>query len=617
MAIKTLTLAVKADTKDAKAGLAEIRQGIVDMLSGTAGAGSKIVDGSAKALMGLSSALGVMSIHADLLMGAAKTAMEMAQFAGQYERLSKRVSQETTTTLRAATHGLISDFELMSLAAKSQSGDWKITTEQMAKLGEAAHTVYQRGVMPMAEALELYFEAFRTGRMEKLKSLGISLTQTADLTIVYRDAMNSVLKLFPAMTTESKNVGDAMTKAAVDAANAWNTVKVALGSLTPVLVQLAKESVVVFDVFTLGARHWGDALDKLVFWEFAEETKDMNAEMGSMAAEMNVRAAEIESIRLGRAVAAADAKAFDDAYVAGFIATLAKRDKAQAAGKGVKRTKEEPDEDSEDIQRLRSAGRAYLKRVKLMQKWYDEWNALADAEKRKKDARDAQELNDAEAVLQGVAELRQADFELEKSLFEQREAWAAARDPFRALRNSLIAYDLQLKQVASETMVAFAEAGGKAFSMWASGQEGLKVTFKDTMKEFVRAEAAKMATMALEASAWSLFYLAMGNVGQAAIMAESALAFAMGAAVAGTVAMAGGQTSGESGAKAKADKARNDEGRSSSTSGGGGGPVTNHYYLGYGFTDEKAFMRKIDEMQRRHTMEGTFSTSKGAAKRAA
>ncbi len=612
MAIKTLTLAIKADTKDAKAGLGEIRQGIVDMMSGADGAGAKVTDGAAKALMGLSSALGTLSIHADILLGVAKTAVEMAQFAGEVERLSQRVSPVVLQGLRAATHGLVDDFTLLRVAAQGMQGDWALTGTELLSLGDAAYTAHTRGFKPAAQAFEEFVVALSTARVEKLRDYNIELKETSNRAELVAGAHRSLLEMFPLLTKEQQNFGDSTTRTMATAANAWRDFKVAV---VDVGSGLAYAGAYLYEGTARIARWTSDLTGATWANEqlgrVMDEWADGPAKRAGAAFDALAHDAQVLAKRLGEAMRVAyeaeqqAAQQADDRIMDEIL---------RRAVRSADRIKQEREKAAAAWARENERRRALeSKEIEHEKQTIDE---VAEARRKAAEkARDAElerimTVQDAEDA-QTRARRRSADAELQRAHYSDLgpRRWAELTRYADEYANAV--------EHASGAFQAFGVAGAAAFGQLISGQVGAGEAFADSVRMFLQSEAVKSAAMALESLAWAAFNFAMGWPERAAASLMAAEMFGGFAAAYGAGAYVAGPTSAQSASSAAGGReGGNAEGQSSAAS-SGGATVVNHYYLGYGFSDEKAFMRKIAEMQSRHALEGTVSASKPAARRAA
>lgn len=106
-------------------------------------------------------------------------ALDVAKFAGEVKLLERSLPTGALARLSEATRGTVSDLELMRVAAKAMNGDFALTTEQMAKVMEAAQALSQRGYGSVTQVSEKLVDALAKG-VNKLDDFGISLEKSGD-----------------------------------------------------------------------------------------------------------------------------------------------------------------------------------------------------------------------------------------------------------------------------------------------------------------------------------------------------------------------------------------------------------------------------------------------------
>lgn len=158
-------------------------------------------------------------------------------------RLAAASSGADMDKLRDASHGLLTNLELMQVAAQGMNGRWKLSSQEMEKVLHAAVALEHRGI-PLAESIKVIGEAINKGEIEPLKQLGVVYDETIAKTDRRTAALTGLSKITKDVGENTAVAGQSMLKTSVDFRNAMNDIEVALGSLvtklTP-LVALAAE----------------------------------------------------------------------------------------------------------------------------------------------------------------------------------------------------------------------------------------------------------------------------------------------------------------------------------------------------------------------------------------
>lgn len=627
MAEKSLILRIKADAADAKKGLAEVREGLSGLFDGASGAGGRILGGAAQAFGGLKGMVGTIGPQVEALITAAEKAVELAEFAGERQRLQENVSGQVLANLRTASRGLVDDMTLMRVAAKAATGDFALTSNQMAIVAEAAVVLHERGLGPVHEILQRITDSLRKGEIEALKEYGIVITGAKSKAEGFHTALTKLAEQNAAAESSMRstaNVGDFVSEKMVVLKNAIDSVKTALGYLVAGFVTVG-EAVADF----------GEAIGETLGKLYVGEIK--HAEGVRMATEEENRAywakrrlnQQMEEQRkaLEKLVELEQRKADSDAIARRQDPSMKKEAEAARATHAVRRSMQETESRILEIQNERTA------RVRDELELFRELHGIrsgrvtpvipldqspdpigVDAEEARRALEKAQESKEWFAGIQSdtlemAEEARRAAAEAEK------------RDPYRHLRDSASAYEQSLISLRAG-LEGLAQAGGEAFAMLISGQEGAADAAKDAVIGFLRAEAARSAALALQSTALGLYKLAMWDIPAATSAFAAAATFAAFAAAYGAGAAIAGPTSGERRAAAEErdrerDSRTNNTGRQS-MSGGGPTVVNNVYNLSGFFGDERQLMRKLSEAQRKAELDGAVQPARsGASRRAA
>lgn len=231
MSTKKLILQVVADVSQAKKGLQEVGAGIKGMFDGQKNAGTDVLNGALKSFDGLKGALGRVLPVANAVLDVAKSAIDLAEFAGQREILQRQVSPQTLAALRSATQGLVDDTTLMQAAAVAMRGDFKMTDAQLQQVAAAAVTLHNEGFGPLPEIIADITKMLAQGEVEGLKKYGISVGETGDKAAKMGRAMSAMGLLASSANSQLSDSSTELTKLLVKLKNAFDEVRQAAGAV--------------------------------------------------------------------------------------------------------------------------------------------------------------------------------------------------------------------------------------------------------------------------------------------------------------------------------------------------------------------------------------------------
>lgn len=124
-------------------------------------------------------------------------------------RLSAATAGASMDGLRKASHGLLTDLELMQVAAEGMNGRFKLSSTEMETVLAAAVALEAKGIAPLGEAAHKLGEAVKKGEIDPLKELGIAY----DENLAKTDKRGAALKALTALSQESGGAVDAEAEA--------------------------------------------------------------------------------------------------------------------------------------------------------------------------------------------------------------------------------------------------------------------------------------------------------------------------------------------------------------------------------------------------------------------
>ena len=146
--------------------------------------------------------------------------------------------------LRDASHGLLTDMELMQVAAQGLNGRFKLTSDELEVVLGASVQLQRMGLAPLSEATQKLGEAVKKGEVEPLKELGIAY----DENLAKTDKRAAALKALGELSTEAAKTTNTETEAVIrhgqEFKNAMNSVRDSLGevvvAMAPLIAGVAK-----------------------------------------------------------------------------------------------------------------------------------------------------------------------------------------------------------------------------------------------------------------------------------------------------------------------------------------------------------------------------------------
>jgi hypothetical protein len=224
-AVGSVVLKYKADIDDAKIKLREL----TGEQKKQAAAAVQSVEDQVKAHERLASriAVGMAAIG-----GAIAIAIGSWRSYAEHSRLAAATSTVDMSKLRDASRGLMTDLELMQVAAVSANGKWKLTSDEMANVLGAARALELKGIMPLTEAATKLGDAVKKGEVDPLKELGIVYDEQLAKYDKRAAAMKALAELAAQSARTSETEAEAMRRHATSAENYYNRAKNAVGQFT-------------------------------------------------------------------------------------------------------------------------------------------------------------------------------------------------------------------------------------------------------------------------------------------------------------------------------------------------------------------------------------------------
>lgn len=146
--------------------------------------------------------------------------------------------------LRAASRGLLTDLELMQVAAAGANGKWHLTTAELENVLGAARALELRGVAPLSESVEKLTESIRKGEIDALKDLGVAYDENLAKTDKRAAAMKALSELAEESARATTTETEAIREHGKAFENATDKIQVAIGrlvvSMAPLIEQVAR-----------------------------------------------------------------------------------------------------------------------------------------------------------------------------------------------------------------------------------------------------------------------------------------------------------------------------------------------------------------------------------------
>jgi hypothetical protein len=218
--ISKVLVEFKGDTSDLKAKLKD--------LSGVEKERTKaLVDDIEKQNKGYESAigkLGQVGLALDTLGKVYDAAKDSMKVYGETLRLETATAGININKLSESFGGLISQHDLMTFAAQTNTGVLKLNQGQMETLGQAALALKNRG-FDLEESLKKLTDAAVKGKVEGLDDLGLSIKAGASNAETLKNMMTELNKVIKETGTATDNEADSVQRLSVQWDNASRSIK--------------------------------------------------------------------------------------------------------------------------------------------------------------------------------------------------------------------------------------------------------------------------------------------------------------------------------------------------------------------------------------------------------
>lgn len=239
---KSIVVNVKADTSQATRELQKLERQVDTSAQKLTQATFKMGEWLDKGAVGLAKfnlALEGLQKGFQLIDGAIASALDFARL----ERMEKALPTGAIDKLRDATKGLVVESDLVRIAVKGMTGDFALTTDQMALTLQAAQALESKGFGPAEEIANKLTEALAKG-VNRLDDYGIDLEKTKDRQGDVNAAMSKFQELVANQGPMDSNIeslkrgrvamqefGEAIAKAQAAAASLALTIGESLGEI--------------------------------------------------------------------------------------------------------------------------------------------------------------------------------------------------------------------------------------------------------------------------------------------------------------------------------------------------------------------------------------------------
>jgi len=153
-------------------------------------------------------------------------------------RLSAATAGVSMDKLRTASHGLLTDMELMGVAAQGMNGRFALSSNEMETVLGAAVQLQRQGLMPLGEAAQKLGEAVKKGEIDPLKELGIAY----DENLARTDKKAAALKALSSLSQQAAGTYQTETEAIQAHGKAFedsiDRINIAIGALVAKLEPL-------------------------------------------------------------------------------------------------------------------------------------------------------------------------------------------------------------------------------------------------------------------------------------------------------------------------------------------------------------------------------------------
>jgi hypothetical protein len=167
----------------------------------------------------------------------AATALGIAGFKKYEEssRLTAASAGANMDALREATRGLMTDLELMQVAAAGMNGKWALSSIELENVLGAARALELKGIAPLSEAAMKLGEAVKKGEVEPLKELGIVYDEHLAKTDKRAAAMKALADLSAESARTATTETEAVRQHGIEFRNAVDGIVSSIGALVVAL----------------------------------------------------------------------------------------------------------------------------------------------------------------------------------------------------------------------------------------------------------------------------------------------------------------------------------------------------------------------------------------------
>lgn len=169
----------------------------------------------------------------------------------EHQRLTAASGDASLGRLRAASHGLRNDMDLLRLAAVANQATFKLSEDQLDNAARAM-IAFERAGVQGAKATEKVREAILKGNIEPLKELGVNLDAAQGKGAQFAQLMQVLGEKAAGAGAATATSSESFKRAGVEWDNAMNKMQVAIGglvaALAPLLSALAKAVGLIADV---------------------------------------------------------------------------------------------------------------------------------------------------------------------------------------------------------------------------------------------------------------------------------------------------------------------------------------------------------------------------------
>ena len=513
--------------------------------------------------------------------------------------------------LRTASHGLLTDMELMGVAAEAMNGRFKLTSEELETVLGAAVALEARGIMPLSEATQKLGEAVRKGEIDPLKELGIAYDENLAKTDKRGAAMKALSTLSAEAARGTLSETEAIRAHGVEFRNAMDRIQQAIGSLVVAMEPLISAAADLVSIVGEAASGWATIINTVAGTgggpaaygddyggDFNGTTtfRDANGSWVNFNSLFTGTTATAQSsVYAERAKAAADEKAR--------LADMGEMARRRREKTNYEKRKAEQDRSAGVGNKPRTGGGGF------------ELDAIV------LDGSQWIPIETVDTLIDQMVQARLAELPFGALGTEASDALAGSAPTTRGyMAGSAVGsmglgrMGVRLKEGPSfmERMLGpvseidryatawstFTDAATAGYMALVTGSESAGAAMKRVIAQSVAAEGSRMLVLALREGAMAVASLAGGNFAAAGSHALAAAKFGAGAAIAGVVAnqLGGGAAGASAGAGASTP--------AGVTAGSEGGPITRNYIIGdsFGFETPRSQAARFALAERRTRM---------------